>query len=162
MISTRRHLQYAAGFLELNMLPDATRELRAIIPADQASPAVLALRINLYMQAMQWKAVVTVSRKLVEVDPADDKGWISWAFALRELDRVEEARQVLLQALPSHGKTCGILHYNLACYECLLGHLPEAKRHLTTAARKDKQWKASALEDPDLKALWDEIAGMKG
>ena len=161
MISTRRHLQYASGFLELDMLRDAARELQAIAKPEQDVPKVLSIRINLHMHARQWKQVITVSRKLVKAEPGDDKGWISWAFALRELNRIEEARQVLLTALPAHGKTCDVLHYNLACYECLLGNLSEAKRYLATAARKDKHWKESALEDPDLKALRLEIKQMK-
>lgn len=161
MISTRRHLQYASGFLELDMFRDAARELQAITRAEQNSPKVLSIRINLHMQARQWKRVITVSRQLVKAEPGDDKGWVSWAFALRELNRIEEAKQVLLKALPAHGQTCDVLHYNLACYECLLGNLPEAKRYLATAARKDKHWKESALDDPDLKALRSEIKQMK-
>lgn len=160
MISIRRHLEYANGFLELGMIQHARRELNAIPRNERTLPAVLSMRINLHMQARQWRTVIAVSRQLVRAEPSDDKGWISWAFALRELDRVREAKEILLQALPLHGKTCAVLHYNLACYECLLGNPIEAKRHLITATRKDKQWKDSALDDPDLKALWPEIAKM--
>lgn len=162
MISTRRHLQYASGFIELGMLADAAKELRAIKGTEQTSPVVLSIWIDLHMHAQQWKQVITVSRKLVRAEPGDDKGWISWAFALRELNQVEEARKILLKALPLHGKTCDVLHYNLACYECLLGNLPEAKRRLALASRKDKQWKKEALDDPDLKALWTKIDSLEG
>jgi len=161
VIPTRRHLQYASGFIELGMLRDAAQELRAISRSDRNAPAVLTVRIDLHMHAKQWKSVMTVSRALTRVQPNNDKGWISWAFALRELDRIEDAKEILLKAMPLHGKTCDLLHYNLACYECLLGNLTEAKRRLVTATRKDKHWKTEALEDPDLKALWPEISVMK-
>jgi Flp pilus assembly protein TadD len=161
VISTLRRLQYAAGFLELGMAKDAARELRAITRADRSTPEVLSSWIDLHMQIRDWKRVITTSHKLTLSEPGDDKGWISWAFALRELNQIGEARAVLIRALPLHGETCDVLHYNLACYECLLGNLPAAKRYLKTATRKDKQWKASALEDSDLKALWPEIARLE-
>jgi len=159
-IPTRRHLEYATGFIGLGMFADAERELKAVAEADRSSPAVLTIWIDLHMHAKQWKNVIEVSRQMVRQDPTDDKGWISWAFALRELNRFEEARDLLLKAMPLHGKTCDVLHYNLACYECLLGNLPEAKRHLKTAVRKDKQWKTEGMDDPDLEALWPEIKRM--
>jgi len=157
MIPTHRHLKYASGFLQLGMLRDAVRELRAIARADRDSPEVLGMRIDLHMHARQWKQVITAARKLARATPGDDKGWISWAFALRELDRVGEAREVLIKALPLHGKTCDVLHYNLACYECLLGNLPAARLYLTVAAKKDPQWKEEARGDPDLRTLREEI-----
>ena len=93
--------------------------------------------------------------------PEDDKGWISHAFALRELEQIEEAQAVLLEAEPHLQKACGLLHYNLACYACLLGNKPEAKRRLATAFKMDKVWKQEALDDPDLKAMRAMITAMK-
>ena len=54
------------------------------------------------------------------------------------------------------------MRYNLACYECQLGRLSEAKQWLARAfpladARKIR---AMALEDLDLKPLWKEISEM--
>ena len=157
VIPTRRHLHYASGFIELGMLRDAAKELRAIAKTDQRTPKVLTVWIDLHMHARRWKPLIAVSRQLVRAEPQDDKGWISWAFGLRELNQVEAARAVLLKAMPLHGKTCSVLHYNLACYECLLGNLPQAKRHLKIAADRDKEWRESALADTDLEALWPEI-----
>ena len=161
MISTRRHLQYAAGFLDLGMIPDAAKELGAIDRPDRDTPEVLTVRIDLHMHAKQWKSVCTVATKLVRTESGNDKGWISWAFALRELGLIEKARQVLLKALPLHGKTCDVLHYNLACYECLLGHRREALEYLMVATQRDKHWKEEALEDPDLEALRAEIKALE-
>jgi hypothetical protein len=53
------------------------------------------------------------------------------------------------------------MRYNLACYECQLGRLEQAKQWLEKAfllgdARKMKR---AALDDPDLEALWKEISG---
>ena len=161
MISTRRHLQYASGHIDLGMFKEATAELKAIALSDQSLPAVVSVRIDLHMHAKQWSQVIKFSQELTTLTPKDDKGWISHAFALRELERIEEAQAVLLEAEPLVGKKCGLLHYNLACYACLLGNKPEAKRRLTTAFKIDKVWKQEALEDPDLKAIKTVIAAMK-
>jgi len=139
------------------MFDAAARELNTVVAHERSLPSVLTVWIDLHMNTCAWESVIAVSEKLTRASPADDKGWVSWAFALRELNRIEEARAVLLEAMPLHGKTCDLLHYNLACYECLLGNLPAAKRHLKTATQKDKHWREAALEDPDLEALWPDI-----
>ena len=161
MISTRRHLEYASGHIALGMFKEAVAELAAIQPSDQGLSAVVSVRIDLHMHAKQWLRVIEQTKALIRVAPEDDKGWITWAFALRELERIEEARAVLLQAEPRHGAKCGLLHYNLACYACLLGDKAEAQRRLVTAFKFDKAWKQSALEDSDLQAMKTVIAGMK-
>lgn len=160
MIPTRRHLEFAAGYLELGMVNEAADELEAIAGPDRLSAEVMRMRADLYMEAKQWELLLAVARELARQCPEEEKGWVYTAFALRELGRVEEAKAVLLGAEPTHGQACAVLHYNLACYHCLLGELAEAKRRLAIACRMNGEWKAAALDDRDLKAMWDEIAEM--
>lgn len=82
-----------------------------------------------------------------------ENSWIGWAYALRELEQVEEAREVLLKAEIRHGKASAVLHYNLACYDSLLGELASARARLATACRMDGRFKQAAKDDPDLRAL---------
>jgi hypothetical protein len=51
------------------------------------------------------------------------------------------------------------MRYNLACYECKLGRLEQAKSWLEKAFElgDPKKIKLMALEDPDLEPLWREI-----
>ena len=88
-------------------------------------------------------------------------GWIDWAYALRALGRVEEAKAVLLEAYPAHGNRCATLNYNLACYFCVLGDYEEAKNRLRVACKLDEHFKKAALDDKDLQAIWEQIAAMK-
>ena len=44
-------------------------------------------------------------------------------------------------------------HYNLGCYDAVLGNLEEAARHLETSFRMDKKFREIAKYDPDLKAI---------
>ncbi|MDB6169162.1 MAG: repeat-containing protein [Verrucomicrobia bacterium] len=160
MIPTRRHLEFAAGYLELGMLVEAMEELEAIHADDRLSAPVMRLRADLYLQARQWDLLLAVSQELTRQHPDDERGWIHSAYALRELDRVVEAKAILLEAEPRHGPVSGLLHYNLACYHCLLGEIPEAKTRLAIACRLSAGWRKAALDDPDLRAMWNEIAAM--
>jgi hypothetical protein len=47
--------------------------------------------------------------------------------------------------------------YNLACYCCQLGEIEKAKRYLKKAFKIDLNWRMAALEDEDLRPLWDSL-----
>ena len=156
MIPTSRRLEHAAGYLALGLVNQASDELEAIEGMDRLSAEVMSARVDLYVTAKQWDLLLAVSRELARLRPEDEHGWIHWAYALREMNRVAEAKVVLLEAEPMHGKTCAALHHNLACYACLLGDNEEAKRRVMEACRLGGEWQKTAREDPDLKGLWDE------
>jgi len=88
-------------------------------------------------------------------------GLIHRSFALHELKRTAEARDNLMPAVDKFPKDV-TLRYNLACYECQLGNLERAKLWLERAATMSnpKEIKSMALDDPDLKPLWQEIGGL--
>jgi tetratricopeptide (TPR) repeat protein len=155
---TKRRVEYTLGYLGLGMFAEATAELEGIAAAEQLLPVVRSLRVDLHIAQKQWKRTVVVAGELARAHPALENAWIGWAYALRELQRVQEARAVLVAAEPHHGKTSAVLHYNLACYDSLLGALKSAKTRLAKACRMDEQFKAAAREDPDLAAL--RAAGM--
>jgi hypothetical protein len=52
--------------------------------------------------------------------------------------------------------------YNLACYDCQLGNLKEARQWLEKAfdIGDSKRLKLMALDDPDLEPLWANIRGI--
>ena len=65
---------------------------------------------------------------------------------------VDKARDYLLSGPPSlHAEPT--YHYNLACYECALGHLDLARLHLDKSFSMDKKMRDLAKRDPDLAAL---------
>ena len=77
---------------------------------------------------------------------------------MHELKRTQEARDNLLDVIasfPDHAT----LRYNLACYETQLGHLNPALAYLEKAFDLDdtQDLMVLALEDPDLKPLWERI-----
>ncbi len=139
----------------MGLINEASDEIEAIEGDDRLALDVLRFRVDLYMAAKQWDMVIAVAMPVCAVAPGDANAWVHWAYALRELQRVEEARDVLLKAEPLHADKEPVIHYNLACYYSLLGDIPEAKRRLEIACRADEEWRKSAIEDPDLKALWE-------
>ncbi len=156
--TTPRHVRYARGYLELGLLNEASDELEAVDFSDRFLPDVLAVRGELHLAAKHWELLTGVGRELTTRAPAVEQGWIYWAYALRELQRIAEAKAVLLEAEPRHGRTSATLHYNLACYHALLGEMGEARARLKTAFRMHPEFKEAARADPDLKSLWDELS----
>jgi TPR repeat protein len=90
--------------------------------------------------------------------PQHPLGWVHRSYCLHELKRTEEARDNLLRVVDKFPDD-PIMRYNLACYECQLGKLEQAKNWLTKACElgDPKKIKMMALADPDLEPLWKEI-----
>lgn len=154
MIAPETHLAYAAGYLELGLRAEARAELADLPPAFLASPPALALRLEIAMADSAWEEVIALAPELVAHDTADERPWIAWAYALREKERVAEARETLLAGARLIAKPTLVVDYNLACYACLLGEFEEARRLLASVIARDKSWRAIAREDPDLAALF--------
>jgi Flp pilus assembly protein TadD len=153
MIPTIKHLDYALGYIGLNLLAEARDELSLIKAKDQETPAVLGVHIELAMARQAWARVITLAMRVTTAAPHLERPWIAWAYALREKQRIEEARDVLLRAEGIIPEPTALVDYNLACYFCLLGDLPEARRRLKRACAREPDWKTEAATDPDLAAL---------
>jgi predicted Zn-dependent protease len=151
-------LRAAEGWLELGCVREAEAELEGIAPSVRHHPAVLELRWQIHARAKQWEACVDVARAITQAAPKEPLGWIHLSYALHELKRTQEAWDNLLAIVDDFPKE-PTMRYNLACYACQLGDLPEARRWLkkTLALGRKKETKQMALEDLDLKPLWPEI-----
>jgi tetratricopeptide (TPR) repeat protein len=156
MITPAKHLDYAAGYLQLRLYAEARAELAQLPVEELATPAALDLRQEIAMAEENWAEVVAISPDLVGHNTAEERPWIAWAYALRELQRIEEARDTLLTGARLINRPSPVVAYNLACYACLLGHLPEARRLLDEVFAQDESWRAVARDDTDLAALHPE------
>ena len=79
---------------------------------------------------------------------------------VRRAESVEKAEIILLRAQAIHPKNALIV-FNLACYASVTGRMEEAKERLRHAIELDKEIRKLAIDDDDLKPLWDWIAGLE-
>lgn len=146
----------AEGYIELGMPLGANEELERIDADQRSHTEVLALRVKIHSALKKWELMQAVAKRLARIDPENVQRTISWAYATRRADSIEAARLILLEAVERF-PTAAILHYNLACYECLLGNLEEAKSRLKRAFELEPRYRIKALEDEDLEAGWESL-----
>jgi tetratricopeptide (TPR) repeat protein len=124
-------LSHARGYLELGLVEEAVSEL-AQLPSDQLNgDEVLALRTIIFQE---------------------QANWITFAYATRRAVSLGEAEAILREAELRHPQEATI-QFNLGCYACLRGDLPEARRRVDLAIALDPQFRAAAGTDPDLALL---------
>jgi tetratricopeptide (TPR) repeat protein len=152
-------LRAAQGWLELGNHLEAYQEMQHIQPACSTHPLVLLVRWVIYAKANKWEMAVATAEALMEVFPEDSYGWVLRSFALHEMKRTEDAWDRLLPGADRFPKE-PMIPYHLACYASRLGRLDEARKWLRRAFEvgDGKDISLRALEDPDLEALWSEIA----
>lgn len=153
VIPTRKHLDYALGYLGLELFSEARAELALIKAEDRECPEVLGVHLELAMATSAWSRVIKLASKLTVAEPSLERPWIAWAYALRELNHVGDAFDILIIGEEAIEKPSALLDYNLACYCCLMGDLSEARRRLKRAIAREPSWKAEAASDPDLADL---------
>src|SRR5437867_1564490 len=144
----------ACGYVQLQMFQEANEELEKIDAFLRAAPEILALRIEIYRGLKNWELMAELSQRLMEFH-SDDPQWpVSLAYATRRATSIEAAKEILLNA-ESRFPREAIIFYNLGCYSCQLGEIDNAKNYLKQAFEIDPSWRLRALDDEDLKPLWD-------
>ena len=64
---------------------------------------------------------------------------------------------MISQCVAQRGVYCGEFERLLVCYESQLGDIERAKKHLGHAIELRGELRRAALEDSDLKPLWDTV-----
>jgi len=155
----RIRCEAARGYLALGMYDSANEELENTDAFNRAAPEVLALRVELYWKLGKWELMREIAKRLNEFEPNEVQWVVSYAFATRRAVSIEVAKEILLKSVSKFPREATIL-FNLACYDCQLGRLDSAKAYLRRAFEIDPQWRIQALEDEDLKPLWDCLEGL--
>jgi predicted Zn-dependent protease len=152
------HLNAAEGWLGLGNCVEANAELEQITPAMRSHPDVLEVRYEFFAKEKRWEACVDIASAIVKLVPESSFGWIHRSFALHELKRTKEALENLLPAADFFPDEITV-RFNLACYECVLGNISQAKLRLAEAFNLAinqhciDEWKSHILNDPDLAPL---------
>jgi tetratricopeptide (TPR) repeat protein len=148
----------AQGWLDLGVPAEAVAELKQISPKLQEHPEVLEMRFQICARTLEWRRCVEVANVLVERAPKRASGWIHRSYALHELKQTREAFEALLPALAEFPENW-LVQYNLACYCCRLKEFDRALSFLEQACALGdmKEVRAMALQDSDLRELWEQI-----
>ena len=152
----QQHWQAAVGYVELGMFQEANDQLENIDPFNRAAPEVLAVRIAVYHGLKKWELMREVTQRLAEFQPNDIQWTISLAYATRRADSIQAAKEILLNAESMFPKEA-LIKYNLACYFCQTGDIKTARDYLKKAFEIDLNLRIAALEDEDLKPLWESL-----
>ena len=149
-----RHVIAAAGYAELGMMRESMAELDSIDDFFQDRPEVLQLRLHNLMQRKSWTQALRVSRKLCQVAPECSTGFLHAGFCLHELGKTAQAKKILLKG-PAAMLDDPIYHYNMGCYNALLGNFLDAQTHLQMSFAMDETFRELAKKDPDLQPFQD-------
>src|SRR6266404_2844871 len=152
------YLSAAIGWLELGNLVEARTELDLVQAAN--NPDVLEVRWVLSAKEENWEEALQIARELIHAAPGRSSGWLHQSYALRRVSQggVKKAWEALLPIFDRFPKE-PIISYNLSCYACQLRQMEAARvwlRRALVIGGKEK-YKRMALQDPDLKELWEEI-----
>ncbi|MDA1277498.1 MAG: tetratricopeptide repeat protein [Verrucomicrobia bacterium] len=155
------HVSAVMGWLELGSIAEAKEEFEKIQESYRDCPEVLEAEWRLASAVKDWEAALKVAQRHVLSDPDNPNGWINQSYSLHEMMRTQEAWDRLWSVAERFSKL-GVLHYNLACYACQLGHEDVAKKCLNLAiqCQNKGQIKRMALTDPDLQPLWQYVRGI--
>ena len=152
-----RALLAAQGYLELGMVEEALAELSFFQPQEINDPDLLELRLHILMQEGRWSEALLSAEELLRLNASAVPAYIHGAFALHELGRTAEARDLLKRG-PEILRNDPTYHYNIGCYEAVLGNRELAKDSLKKSFALDESYRDFAKKDPDLAAIRNELS----
>jgi len=145
-------LSYARGYIELGLLEEAAAEL-VQLPVDSIDcDEALGLRLEIFRAQSRWIELRVAAGELTLRQPDNLNAWISYAYATRRAESLNEAEAILREAELRHPREPTI-QFNLGCYACQRGDLAEARRRVQAAIALEPHFKIAAQTDPDLAAL---------
>lgn len=157
------YLSAALGWLGLGNVAEAKAELARVRPGKENQPEVLEVRWAICAEEKLWQQALEIARALVRSAPESPTGWLHQAYALRRVPEggVQRAWDALLPAFDKFPRE-PIISYNLSCYACLLNKLDAARLWLQRALviGGKERIKKMAMQDADLRPLWEEIREM--
>lgn len=148
----QRLLLAAQGYSELGLPELALAELVSIPEEHQHDPVVVETRLMVLMQAERYQEALAIGQELCRLAPDRALAFIHLAYCFHELGNTKAARELLLSGPPAL-KAEATYHYNLACYETVLGNYDDARAHLGVSFAMDKKLRDYAHTDPDLAPL---------
>ena len=148
----QKHIEYAAGYLDLRMYEDALRELDAMLARIPDQPQALALKSATFWQANRLPEAEPCLARLAELRPREVDVWINLAYVRRRTQSLEAAAETLQHAFDANPRDA-LANFNMACYRAQQHRTDEALEMLRNALQLDPKLKALAKTEPDFAKL---------
>ena len=143
---SERALLAAQGYLELGMVEEALTELSSIGVVASDDPDIVELRLHILMEGRKWNEAIDAAEELLRMKADAMPAYIHGAFALHELGRTSEARDLLLKGPP------------VLRDDAVLGNRDAALESLRQSFAMDKTFREFARRDPDLMQIVQELS----
>jgi tetratricopeptide (TPR) repeat protein len=153
---SERALLAAQGYLELGMVEEALSEIASVPAGENTDADLTELRLHILMHGKRWDEALVAAEELLRISPQAVPGYIHGAFALHELGRTAQARDLLLKGPPLLRQN-PTFHYNIGCYEAVLGNRESALQSLRESFALDETYRDFAQRDPDLEGIRDAL-----
>lgn len=150
---TIKAMQAAEGYVFLGLFREALKELDVISSTEQESSDVMIARIRVLLFLRRFTSAARLSARGETLYRDEDEFTVQHAFSLSQLDKGEEAKEVI-DGAPEWLRRTGIIHYNLGCYEARWGSIKNARQCVQAAIKMNAAIKINLKQDPDLAALF--------
>lgn len=147
-----RTLAAAEGFFLLEMW----NELEDLPPETRHLSQVIILRVLILNNLGKWEDAAIIGQGALRYYPDFGALYLATAHALRNCKGAGEARAVVVAGEPFLENEAAF-HYMLACFDCALGNLDDAKEGLARAFELEKGLRLKALDEPDLAPLRESL-----
>lgn len=150
----------AQGWLELGNTKEAFRELQKVGAEFQGHQIVRATWLDAWIANGDWEQARQLGEKLSGEFPGVPGFWVGFAYPTRRCKGggLSAASAVLESVAATFPKEWAV-PFNLACYQCQLEKMEEARQLLSRAVSiGGERVRQAALRDEDLEALWPSVA----
>ncbi|NQU11106.1 tetratricopeptide repeat protein [bacterium] len=148
----QKHLEHAAGYLDLKMYEDARQECDAALALSPDHSQALTLKAAAFWQSDRFQEAEPCLARVAEQHPGDSQVWINLAFIRRRTQSIEAAVETLQRALQVDPQDA-LAHFNMACYRALQQRPQEAILLLRNALHLDPKLRSSARTEADFASL---------
>lgn len=148
----QKHIEYASGYLDLNMLADALRETDAALALESHNERAIALKSAILWHENRLKEAEPFIAELAELNPRDSGLWINLAYIRRRTQSLEAAVTTLQRAFDANPQNA-LAHFNMACYRAVQNRNEEALELLKNALNLDPKLRDLAKAEPDFNLL---------
>lgn len=158
-------LETARGYYGLKLFNEAATELSRASRFAATRDDFLEIRSLIHGAKGQWRESLACADAMIEQTLDNATAHCLKAEAVKHLNGVESAYQVLMDALWRFPKSA-LANFNLSCFAAKAGNLRKARRHLIKCFRdavntdNDGFFQSLAVFDEDLRAIWSEIPRM--